>query len=110
MEAKDTILKGEELDRIQLAVVHNQYPNWNNRNDVLTPCLMEQAEISFKAGYEEGLSLKGVPAAIALARKNGIREVVEWINSREEIGYLNQCGFNHIWRAKLKEWEIDAKS
>ena len=99
----------------KLAVKHCQ--------DVMLP----QAEISFKLGYTEGMT-----KANALNNKDldsmyrqGIREVVEWINREGNTGYIYTEDSTHIttwdyetnydnnlkfdlgdWQAKLKEWGV----
>ena len=67
----------------------------------------EQAEASFKAGYEEGR--KGCPAlevqgqVYLEGKKAGIREVVEWITAEDLDTELPW----NMWEAKLKEWGIE---
>lgn len=72
MEAKDTVM--------------NTKVNWIAFNQAsLEKLLLEQAEISCKAG---------------------IKEVVEWIEHRER--HYTNPHFKHDseWQAKLKEWEL----
>ncbi len=108
MEAKDTVMK----DVTPVGLLQNQ-----NELDGL---LREQAEISFKAGREEGFTLAKVTDPVLLSkteheelnrrakaflddvRLSGIKEVVEWIEWK---------GFKHtvlddVWQAQLKEWGI----
>jgi hypothetical protein len=40
-------------------------------------------------------------------RYKGRKEVVEWINERENKGYLSHFGMRHLWQDKLKEWGLE---
>jgi len=53
MKAEDRLLTGDELDKIQLEVVKGQREGWDNRNDVLTPCLIEQDAKSIREFKKE---------------------------------------------------------
>lgn len=94
MEAKDIVMNDEQL--MKLAQVppedYGAPPHWWLRAN--RRVAKAQAEISFKAGQQEG-----------------IREVVKWFESLHacihRTGYWSgkECG--DCWRAKLREWEID---
>ena len=98
MEAKDTV--------IQLTEIRTAYP----ANDVSKAQMIadqrkvsEQAEISFKAGYQacaEKMS-SVLPKKFAQAKKAGIKEVVDWI---EHHG--GSFAEENEWEAQLKEWGI----
>ena len=69
MEAKDTIIKINE----------------KNRRNTLQEKLLEQAEISFPLGKQEG-----------------VKEVMEWINKNITIPYpVGSYGYK-LWQAKLE--------
>ena len=48
-----------------------------------------------------------IQEAMEASFKAGIKEVVEWINARNKLGYLSHCGFELAWKSKLKEWDIE---
>jgi hypothetical protein len=85
MEAKDTLIKTDEIEKISLGFL---YPS---NIETTIKLLDKQAEVSFKAG---------------------IKEVVEWINnnwySAKFYAWENNCmGINaKEWQDKLKEWGI----
>ena len=63
-----------------------------------------QAEVSFKAGYGEGLADGGV-----IGRKFGIQTVVEWLSkyrSESTREFICFTLFKEAWEAKLKDWGI----
>lgn len=65
----------------------------------------EYYQLGFKAGQES--MTEDIPQAIAQARKNGIREVVEWIekHSRE----TNRTGYYplpEMWQEQQKRWGL----
>lgn len=71
-----------------------------------------QAEVSFKAGYEQGM-LNRVPSNYARkelrqswkdGRKSGIKEAVEWFGDN---GHFQDNKHDAELQAKLKEWNID---
>ena len=85
----------------------------------------KQAEISFKVGldigYKRGLCGKPDPDGVyENGKRDGIREVVEWVNNNlEHPRHLNNCYGaidplpncpNCKWYAKLKEWGIEQPS
>lgn len=72
MKAKDTVMKKKWMSR-EVA---------NDQNALL----LEQAEISFKAG---------------------IREVVEWIDNRPDCLAGSVLLHKDEWQAKLEEWETE---
>ena len=95
----------------------------NNYNccNTLDERLLEQAEVSFKAGCQEGWDkakeeLETNPEILRIAReelneqkKAGIREVVEW--GEEDCPHFptvsmkkRQC--TECWQAKKEEWGI----
>ena len=110
MEAKDTVIHADGCTT-NLGVI-----------GATCNCGAEhQAEISFKAGIEEGykrgLFMKPNPDGVyENGKRDGIKEVVEWIdreyrsNTIEYNPYINtlflQIGY-FKWQAKLKEWGIE---
>jgi len=84
----------------------------------------DQAEISFKAGYDEGLKVGILDAKeldqgmLKAQRKAGIREVVEWGDNicdkhpteatKRGLRWILQRECPQCWQAKLKEWGVDA--
>ena len=93
MTARDTVIKTD---------VHT-YPETYEHYKVM---LEQQAEISFKAGYDKGLR-EGLSDGV----ESGIREVVDDIQEtmdRARVGYtisaVERC--LERWHAKLKEWGI----
>jgi len=120
MEAKDTILDYDQLRKICVG------------KDITicdaTNAAKAQAEISFKAGYEEGMKSQGTPRTdleceladeefrkeFHIARKDtnmelykaGIREVMEWIYNFTENNAVAP-NFYDEWQTKLKKWGIE---
>ena len=88
--------------------------------DYIEPVLKAQAELSFKAGYEqarEEMNLRSTSLAdLCLEhRKGGMKEVVEWLEENSWDGSLQHFGSGNYrvqcippddWLAKLKEWGI----
>lgn len=76
--------------------------------------IQDQAEISFKAGFIEGQSDKGyneaILRAVIEARRAGIKEVVEWVNTHSHCGSAGGdsiCIARWELEAKLREWGIE---
>ena len=95
MEAKDTIIDGEELLARSLDIQIIAQGSRADISEALRDHLSRQAEISFKAG---------------------IKEVVEWIdkNKRQIAVYADGEGpiMGILWmdiEKKLKEWGIDGQ-
>ncbi len=97
MKAEDTVMKIKWMNK---SVQEDQ--------DKL---LLDQADISFKAG--EKLSLEKQGQAYLEGKQSGIKEVVEWINVEifgNSEGYIfggfkiSAELFHHALRAKMKEW------
>jgi len=108
MEAKDTVMSKEQLDAIDLKNAESNFI------DALWDTARQQAEISFKAGFEEGrkvIPTNEVQGTIYLeGKQTGIREVVEWVeeNAYPPAAYKDIRRFRYDdWQAKLKEWGID---
>ncbi len=102
IEAKDTVMKGKQLDEFAVT--------WaiGDKDDVLLneSVLEAQAEISFKAGQEDVIleSKMGTLTVSSLLNK-GRREVVEWI--KENAYNKSPMMIKTLeWQAKLKEWGI----
>ena len=95
MEAKDTVIKTHnpqilpEINQYQIALLH------------------QQAEISFKAGQQNGLSLEMQGDAYCSGLMQGRKEVVEWVERALIVHPDNRKQFIKEWQAKLKEWGID---
>jgi len=78
---------------------------------IVSPRTLALVEQAHKAGYKEGLAEGGKicevvsKRAVEQARKEGMKEVVDWIDARMKHGYISHLGFEYLWQAKLKEWE-----
>ena len=130
MEAKDRLV-GELRIHSILADERNKL----NRSIIraMKQLRKEQDEISFKAGYEEGMKSQKTPRTdlecgladeefrkeFHIARKEtdmemykaGIKEVVEWIENNKLFALVPSpkefiIGWQD-WQAKLKEWGIE---
>lgn len=82
MKAEDTIMSQEQRNEATRPYI--QVDRFRMQQNLLEA----QAEISFKAGYEER-ELVEVPLADLLERsyKEGIKTVVEWIENNKEYIY-----------------------
>lgn len=107
MEAKDTVKKGNIEASVFCIGFTGDANEWSACTfwEMATQLALDQAEISFKAGVEQGR-----------------REVVEWLIALDqEIGAERVCDtdgvysiksvfkpiiFTAEWQAKLKEWHI----
>ena len=99
--------------------------------DVVDEECLAQAEISFKAGREEGFTLAKVTDPVLLSkteheelnrraraflddvRLSGIKEVVEWIREQQyECKNLEDAAYGWLlippgeWQDQLKKWEL----
>ena len=109
MKAEDTVMTTEDVlvelrklsDDEWLKVIKSIHPYGRKL----------QAEISFKAGQDDKATqlLVGIPNAIAQARKNGIKEVVDWIENNNVflVHPDNRVHFLSDWQSQLKEWGIE---
>jgi len=120
MEAKDTVMSEEKIRKIYLdraierygveggTQIISQLESVNNGQDIAEA----QAELSFKAGYEQKC-FETYEAGVKDGNQKGIREVVEWLH--QDINREIHKGFEVVifkalgedWQAKLKEWGID---
>ncbi len=93
MNAKDRVMKKRDI---------KNYVFGDKVWELLKEQLEAQDDISFKAGQDDKAAqlLDGIPAAIAQARKNGIREVVEFVETHQM--HFNR--HNREWCSKKKEW------
>ena len=96
MEAKDTVVKlGKVLTN----------DDWDEGGGYMSEpvgeALLKQAEISFRAGYKEGVEDQTIE--VEKAYRLGIREVAEWIKANAIFAYDND---REAWQAKLKEWGL----
>lgn len=117
MEAKDTVMNDEEISKklkqetadgetyeeyaSQLGIHLQDAINITRYGAIL------QAEISFKAGWDDGCRV-GHNEAMKLCegdKKAGIREVVKELYCNENIT-LAQLVSTDRWQAKLKEWNM----
>ena len=90
MEAKDTVLHLDDIDEGRMPDSYGS----------LRKALEKQAEISFKAGYGEGV--KNHHGCCQMDYKAGIKEVVDWVeehthNIEEWTG----------WQEQKEEWGMD---
>jgi len=115
MEAKDTMMKAGDLCR---KVCQDYRSATLEAKDCASldceKCQLEaQAEISFKAGYEQCAS-ELEKNYLLKWKKAGIREVMEWLQAN--CRYQIEAGISGRelatfvigeWQAKLKEWGIE---
>ncbi len=119
MEAKDTVMSEEQCikvyQRAEYKIVDGEY---NRQRQAKLAVAEAQAEISFKAGIEqgfkqidnEGLILK----SFENGRRQGIKEVVEYLRpftveapmAGVQLGQFIIHLERPEWRVKLKEWGI----
>ncbi|GAF82220.1 unnamed protein product [marine sediment metagenome] len=108
MEAKDTVLT--ETQRIDIELRVGLPIGWSADRLINEVC-QDQAEISFKAGVDEGA--KGGIERCAMTYNDGklagIKEVVEWIN--ESFPYRMPVDGRYIdegdYEKQLKVWGVD---
>lgn len=114
MKAKDTVMgRNELLDKF--GVVLNE--GILNRDERLRVVAEAQAEISFKAGYKQGVADRenASDEEYKAGIKAGIKEVVEYLKpftteapfAGKQLGQFIIHLERPDWRAKLKEWGID---
>jgi len=121
MEAKDTVMSDEQLEQN----IRKDYENFQVKtetdrvSDILMWTRETQAEISFKAGYEEGRTVcptNEMQGTIYLEGKQaGIKEVVEFIQERLQRYKVapKLLGFTMLsedWESALKEWGCESPS
>ena len=63
---------------------------------------LAQAEISFKAGYQQALQEHEWDDNYYLGKTAGIKEVVDWIQKHQPYMAFH-C--NKDWQSQLKEWK-----
>ena len=109
MNWEATLMSDEQIEAIQ---VTNQGGNVDDLN-----IAKAQAEVSFKAGEEQGIKTTLIAyestceTLIQQAKKAGIKEVVEWIQEYSHLHYgSNQEELlfmpKNNWQFKLREWGI----
>ncbi len=89
MDWKDTVINRKEKQRLIVERSHQQTVGETQEDRLL----QAQAEISFKAGYFEGRGL-GI--------RDGIKEVVEWINKNTHEAQWN----SKRWQSQLEVWGV----
>ncbi len=112
MEAKDTVMtkhQAEEALNPTLRLVKRFFGTDEKvtGRDAILCC--RQAEISFKAGYEEGkeYAFSEVLSDYNDAKKAGKREVARYIKKNWSCRYpVGSSGYEE-WQAKLKSWGIN---
>lgn len=91
MEAKDTVMSSQRLDK--------EYWKWQVAEDIVIPfeewVSQAQAEISFKAGYDEALTQ--LAEMTEECKQMGRKEVVEWLERARKI---------KVSKYQLKEWGL----
>ena len=109
MEAKDTVIKPDELGKA--IIKHPDLPMGQ-------AIAIEQAEITFKAMQENRHSISTIVDvgndAFKDGQKAGRKEIVDWVkgNSEEQNSYWHNNLFpktamiTEKWQAKLKEWRV----
>jgi len=77
---------------------------------IYEPKLEDVVEVAYKVGREDGVKFchkqfdENLPEIIKGSRQKGIEEVVDWIDSRVEKGYMSHLGFHLLWQTQLKKW------
>ena len=97
-EAKDTIMTPQQHSLFQKEFMRGQ--KVQTYADFM---IDKQAEISFKAGYDEGIEAGDYCEGITEGRHIGIKEVVDYLKADMIYGILID---NDRWQAKLKEWSL----
>ncbi len=96
MEAKDTIIKDLSVPILN----HLDLPMGQ-------AIAIEQAEISFKAGYDQAVA--DSVDQLKLMFKAGIKEVVECLNELSQefkVSLFKDVIQSPFWQAKLEEWGL----
>jgi len=109
MKPEDTVMSGEEMsEHIQRKTKKWSIVNPEFIEDIADIIAREQAEISFKVGYEQG-GLDSYATDFAEGKRTGIREVVEWgleTCPHDLFGEGTQCykrACDECWREKWGE-------
>jgi len=113
MEAIDTVIQNENIMDLEIPCeTCDKKPASGFPTSECIECMAlkhreKQAEVSFKAGYDEAikkvlaLRMESREWGLKEGRKNGIREVVEWINNNHET--------TSVWSVSLERWAISPK-
>ena len=119
MEAKDTVMSIGYMKTLILA--KHCSPETTAKDIIITDVeqdlVNEQAELSFKAGYEQVWKDGVIQEVFNEGKKVGRKEAVDWVYKNAGLGAktieeLNK-GYQFIpirrdkWQAKLKEWGIE---
>ena len=116
MEAKDTVMKDEEIAGITQKILGDELPELNDYNwtvsDVERAIAQAQAEISFKAGQEQSTviaELDAMERGYQAGKEDGIKEVVEWIETHQLIkpdkdSLTRFEPFYQIGEKELRKW------
>ncbi len=125
MEAKDTVMNDEQLEEN----IRKDYKDFRIKDeigyvaDILIWAREAQAEISFRAGEDQGYkngsidgyneatrkAIKSCSEALQAGHKMGIKEVVEEMSYYSQALTLAELLETVQWQFKLKEWGIDEK-
>ncbi len=118
MEAKDTIMTDIELEKVlENSIVPQVMTGFGHpkRHSPRKLIAEAQAEISFKAGLEEGrkvcptIEVQGT--IYRCGKQSGIKEVVNWIKlhwiSKSSHGEGTYEFLISEWQSKLKSWGIE---
>ncbi len=113
MKAKDTVMTQHQVDC--------EYEAWadysgDNAKQGAMDVAKRQAEISFKAGMENKVSVPSNYSRKELKRswedghKSGIKEVVDWMKENPVrpmfLTHENAQDYKAKWESKLKEWGL----
>lgn len=101
MEAKDTVIQIPDNSLVPIGLISFK---------MQTEMLEKQAEISFKAGYEEGWKQRRLVEQPLFddGEKAGIRKVVDWVKTHGYRTYEEEiCLPPDDWQKQLKEWGIE---
>ncbi len=107
MEAKDTVMTPQQIKELKSKKWCSPARNYDYTVEELMVA-EAQAEVSFKAGYEQAKKedLITTNDLVADSRKAGIKEVVEWIKNHN----AQPDEILDDWQAQLKVWGIEVKN
>ena len=109
MEAKDTVMSEEDIKS-------RRPPNdgYSYYTDFGLAIANVQAEISFRAGYDEAVKFchrqfdLNLPEIMETSKQFGMKEVVRWVS--HNIYFTDNQDMPRlfsVWKIKLKEWGIN---
>ena len=105
MKDRDTVMSKEQRNEVY------DTGSFKTVGDERLAFFEAQAEISFKIGKTAGVAESLIPAikAIEASRKEGIREVVEWLGKQSVQAGMEGCEQYRVWQLKESEWQAKLK-